>query len=201
MKVTFYYDYICPFSYIGTKRMEKLKEELELDVTWVGIEIHPDYPATGKPRKKTPRLIHITQTLKDIAKADNTEISLPGFITNSRLCLESAEFAKTIGKFEEFHKAAYESLFRHRENIGDIKVIRRIATRAGIDPDELEQSLRKREMKNRIEENKKQAENNMVLGVPTIYFNEFRVHGVQTIEDYKQLIMKETERQKKRNLN
>lgn len=201
MNVTVYYDYICPFSYIGTKRILKLAEEMDLEIKWVGIEIHPNYPASGKPRKRTPRLIHITQTLKDIAKADNTRIQLPGFITNSRLCLESAEFARSKDKFMQFHNNTYDAFFMKRENIGDIKVIRNIASRSGMDPDELEQSLRKREMKSKIDSNIKQAEENMVLGVPTIYFNNFRVHGVQTPEDYRNLIMKEFQREKENRLN
>lgn len=201
MKVTFYYDYICPFCFIGTNRILKLADELELDVNWVGIEIHPEYPASGRTRKRTRRLVHITQTLKEIAKADNTEINLPGFVTNSRLCLEGAEFAKNKGKFMEFHKNTYNAFFRNRENIGDISTIRKIASRSELDPDELEQSLRKREMKSRIDENKKTADDNVVLGVPTVYFNDFRVHGVQTPEDYRNLIMNETEREKKKKLH
>lgn len=201
MKVTFYYDYICPFCYIGKKRILKLADEMDLDINWVGIEIHPEYPAAGRKRKRTPRLVHITQTLKDIAKADNTEIQLPGFITNSRLCLEGAEFARTRGKFMEFHKNTYNAFFKNRENIGDIGVIRGIASKSGMDPDELEQSLRKREMKKKIDDNKKEAGENMVLGVPTIYFNEFRVHGVQTPEDYRNLIIKEIQREKERQLH
>ena len=56
-------------------------------------------------------------------------------------------------------------------------------------------------MNDKIEDNKKAAEKNMVLGVPTIYFNEFRVHGVQTAEDYKNLIMREIQRQKEKKLH
>lgn len=201
MKVTFYYDYICPFCYIGKKRILRLAEDMDLDIRWVGIEIHPDYPAAGRKRKRTRRLVHITQTLKDIARADNTEIQLPGFITNSRLCLEGAEFARTKGKFMQFHENTYNAFFKNRENIGDIEIIRKIATRSEIDPDELERSLRKREMKDKIENNKKAAEKNMVLGVPTIYLNDFRVHGVQTAEDYKNLIMREIQRQKEKKLH
>lgn len=201
MKVTFYYDYICPFCYIGKKRILKLAEEMDFELNWIGIEIHPEYPAAGRKRKRTPRLIHITQTLKDIARVDNTEIRLPGFITNSRLCLEGAEFARTKGKFMQFHENTYNAFFKNRENIGDIEIIRKIAIRSDIDPDELENSLRKREMKDKIEDNKKAAEKNMVLGVPTVYFNDFRVHGVQTPADYKNLIMNEIQRQKEKKLH
>lgn len=198
MKVKFYYDYICPFCYIGTNRMLDIAGEMDLEIEWIGIEIHPEYPAQGKKRKNSPRLIHITETLNEIAAEDNTEIELPGFVTNSRLCLEAAELCKKEGRFIEFHKNVYNSFFRNRENIGDPRVIEKIATRSDIDPDKLMERLKKREMRKRIDENKKLSESDMVLGVPTIFFNDFRLHGVQSIRDFKNIIMNETEREMKR---
>ena len=190
MKITIFYDYICPFCYIGTKRILDLVDEMQLDVEWTGIEIHPEYSSEGKRRKSSPRLKHITQTLYDIAEQDGTDIKLPGFITNSRLCLESAEFAKTKGKFLEFHKTAYDSYMNKRENIGQLKILLSIGKKVGLDLKELEHCLRNREMKSKIDENKRIAEEKMVLGVPTIYFNEFRVHGVQSTEAYREIIKK-----------
>lgn len=188
MKITIFYDYICPFCYIGTKRILSIAKEMNLELEWKGIEIHPEYSREGKKRKSTPRLKHITQTLYDIAKEDNTEIKLPGFVTNSRLCLEAAELAKSKGKFLEFHQSAYDAYMKKRENIGKIDVLMDIAKTSGINPGELEHSLKNREMKSVIDENAKLADKKMVLGVPTIYFGDFRVHGVQSPDAYREII-------------
>ena len=190
MKVTIFYDYICPFCYIGSKRILSLAEEFQLNIEWRGIEIHPKYPSEGKKSKATPRLKHITRTLYDIAKEDNTEIKLPGFVTNSRLCLEAAEFAKTRDKFLDFHNAAYDAYLNKRENIAQLETLINVGKRAGLEVSELERSLRNREMRSVIDENKKLADENVVLGVPTIYFNNFRVHGVQSTESYREIIKK-----------
>ena len=50
--------------------------------------------------------------------------------------------------------------------------------------------LKKRLMKKQIEENQKSADDNIVIGVPTLYFNEFRVHGVQSPDIYRNIIKK-----------
>lgn len=38
--VAMYTDYICPFCFIGHVRLEKLRDEFDLDVDWRFIEIH-----------------------------------------------------------------------------------------------------------------------------------------------------------------
>ena len=190
MNIIFYYDYICPFCYVGTKRMLQIADEFKLEIDWKGIEIHPDYSPEGKKRKKSQRSKHLASTLKEITDLDNTDIKLPGFVTNSRLCLEASEFAKSQGKFVDFHKTAFDHFFNLGENIGKIETVLNIGKIAGLDTKELEDSLKSRLMRKQIEENKKSADEKIVIGVPTIYFNEFRVHGVQSPEVYRNIIKK-----------
>lgn len=190
MNITFYFDYICPFCYVGTKRMMQIADEFDLDIDWRGIEIHPEFRPEGKIRKKSPRTEHLAQTLKEITDIDNIDVKLPGFVTNSRLCLEASEFAKTKNRFTEFHTTAFDYFFNQKENIGQIETVLDIGKTAGLDESELEDSLKQRSMKEQIEENKKSADGQMVMGVPTIYFNEFRVHGVQSPEIYRNIIKK-----------
>ena len=39
------------------------------------------------------------------------------------------------------------------------------------------------------------ARENLVLGVPTLYLGELRIHGIQPLESYRKLIAKELLRQ------
>lgn len=191
MRVTFFYDYVCPFCYIGSKRLLKLSQEFDFKIDWRGIEIHPEYTNEGKKRMKSMRSQHILETLKEVAKDDNTEIKLPGFVTNSRLCLEASIFAMDNGKFLDFHENVYNSYFNEKVNIGVVENVMKIAEESGLSAEKLYESLKKREYKKNIEENKRFADESMVLGVPTIYFNELRVHGTQSMDAYRNLIHKE----------
>jgi len=182
MNVTVYYDYICPFCYLGTKRILGLSKEFNLTIDWKGIEIHPEFPPQGKKRTKTLKSKSFAETIREMAKEDNIEIKLPGYATNSRLSLEASEFAKIKGKFLEFHIGVYEAYFLEGRNIGDIEIVLDIGEKAGLHRSDLVECLNKRTMFDNIEANKKEAEDNIILGVPTFIFGNFPVHGNQSTQ-------------------
>ena len=191
MKILLYYDYICPFCFLATERVLSLAREFNLEAEWVGVEIHPEYPAEGKRRRKTERTLRVSKTLENVAAEAGVEIRLPGFVTNSRLCLEGAEFAKEKNRFMEFHKACYAAYFREGKNIGLLETVLEAGERAGLSPEELYESLRKRNFSEKIEKNMESARENEVFGVPTLYLGELRIHGIQPVESYRQLIERE----------
>ena len=191
MKILLYYDYICPFCFLATERVLSLAREFNLEAEWVGVEIHPEYPAEGKRRRKTERTLRVSKTLENVAAEAGVEIRLPGFVTNSRLCLEGAEFAKEKNRFMEFHKACYAAYFREGKNIGLLETVLEAGERAGLSPEELSESLRKRNFSEKIEKNMESARENEVFGVPTLYLGELRIHGIQPVESYRQLIERE----------
>jgi predicted DsbA family dithiol-disulfide isomerase len=47
-------DVVCPWCYIGKRRLEKalelVKDELEVEVRWLPFQLNPDLPADGIPR-------------------------------------------------------------------------------------------------------------------------------------------------------
>ncbi len=44
LKLTVFYDYICPFCYIGSHRILALGDQYDLQINWAGMEIHPERP-------------------------------------------------------------------------------------------------------------------------------------------------------------
>jgi predicted DsbA family dithiol-disulfide isomerase len=190
MKITVFYDYVCPFSFIGSKRIQQIGAEYGIEVEWKGYEIHPEYTPQGKKRKKTFRSMRTAESLQSVMEEEEIKFELPGFITNSRLCLEAAEFSKTKGKFIEFHNLCYESYFLDRKNIGDKDTVLEIATKVGIDRDELDINLKNGEMAEILGSYRRDAQKIDVLGVPTVVFNNFRVHGVQSVETYRSIMAK-----------
>ncbi|MCY3986134.1 MAG: DsbA family protein [Candidatus Dadabacteria bacterium] len=196
MTILLYYDYICPFCFIATQRVLDLAREFGLETEWLGVEIHPEYPAEGKKRRRTERTVRISQTLENVAEEAGVKIKLPGFVTNSRLCLEGAEFAKEKGSFIEFHKACYTAYFMEGKNIGLLENILEAGKSAGLHPEDLSESLQKRSFSEKIERNMESAREKMVLGVPTLYLGELRIHGIQPVESYRKLIAKELLRER-----
>ncbi len=196
MKVTIYYDYICPFCYLGSKRIIELSKEFDLDIKWKGLEIHPEFPSKGKKRSKTLKSKSYADTIYAMADEDGIEIKLPGFATNSRLALEASEFAKTRDKFLDFHLALYKGYFVEGRNIGDVEIILDIGEKVGLNSIELKEILDNRKMFDKIENNKKDAEKNLILGVPTFVFGNFPVHGSQSVQTMRDIIKRSLERSK-----
>lgn len=194
MKITVYYDYICPFCYITSQRLDILSGEFDLDIEWKGIEIHPEYPSEGKKRGRTAKSARFAEIIHEAATEDGLKIKLPGFATNSRLSLEASEFAKTRNRFKEFHGGVYEAYFLKKQNIGDKDIILDVAAEASLQIQELNECLEGRTMYDKIEENKREAQDNMVLGVPTLFLNGFPVHGDQPLTTLRALIQRSLER-------
>lgn len=197
MKVTVYYDYICPFCFIGTKRIEALAREFDIHIEWKGIEIHPEIPPQGLKRAKTLRLKQTLQNISEMSEKDDVQIKLPEIVANSRLALEASEFAKTKSKFTEFHAGIYEAYFQDGENIGSKDTILKIGGKSGLKTEELEECLNGRTMLIKIEENGQEAERSLVLGVPTFLLGGFPIHGVQSLETFRNIITRAIERQQK----
>jgi predicted DsbA family dithiol-disulfide isomerase len=194
MKVTVFYDYICPFCYITSTNIEALSEEFDLDIDWKGIEIHPEYQSGGVKSSKTLRSLKASEIIKQTAGESGIPIILPGFRTNSRLSLEASEFAKTRNLFKAMHKALYNAYFQDKKNIGRLNIILELGETAGIDRILLEECLIGRSMFEQIEVNKKEAAEYGVLGVPTVILGNFPIHGNQTIDTLRHIIRRAIER-------
>jgi predicted DsbA family dithiol-disulfide isomerase len=195
MKVTVFYDYNCPFCFLGIKRLELLEREFPLEVNSKGIEIHPEIPPCGIKRSNTLKRKYLAQNLEQLYEEDSLELKLPGVIANSRLSLEASEFAKTKNKFRDFHLGIYKAYFQEGENIGEPDVIFKVGQESGLQLYELNECLIKRTMLEKIEDNRKEAESHQVFGVPTFIFDKFLVHGVQSLESFRSILTKAIGRQ------
>ncbi len=194
MKVTVFYDYNCPFCYLGSMSLNELLKEFEMEIEWKGFEIHPEFPPEGKKRSKSMKSLRVSGGVMEMAREDGFQIKLPGFAANSRLALEGSEFAKTKGLFKAFHESVYEAYFRKGHNIGDINLLLEIGSMIGLDKEELEDALLSRSMYQKIEDNRTEAQYNRILGVPTYIFGKFPVHGYQPTETFRKIIQRAIER-------
>lgn len=101
LKVSVLSDYICPFCFIGHKRLEALREHYELRINWCFIEIHPETPAEGYDvamlNYSEEYWDSLMKNLFQLAKEENIELSPQTITTNSRRALLLAEASKSLG--------------------------------------------------------------------------------------------------------
>jgi predicted DsbA family dithiol-disulfide isomerase len=169
--------------------VDKLKQEFDLSVEWLGFEIHPDTPRAGMllttmfPQLDTQNMFrHLREMAAPygIAFADITRIS------NSRMSLEASEFAKDHGMFDQFHRALFQAYFSQGMDIGNIEVLTQIGHDSGLDRNALEQSLQTGRFRTRIENMRKEAARLGVTAAPTFIIGDRdRIVGAQPIEVFR----------------
>jgi predicted DsbA family dithiol-disulfide isomerase len=196
LKLTMFSDFICPFCYIGFETVRKLKPEFDLDIEWRGFQIHPDWPAEGMPASEFRREMDpetrraIWARIQSMAEATGFEMKQPALLTNSRLALEAAEFAKECGKGEAFEERVFRAYFNEGKNIGGQGVIADLASEVGIDRNDLNVAIESNRYSARLANNKMVAHARGVDGVPTFFVGEYPLVGAQSEDVMRQILQR-----------
>ena len=138
LQITVFSDYICPFCYIGSVRLDRLRDEFDLKVDWASIEIHPDNPDEGRPVEELgyppAQWRRMMTALQQMAEEEGVRIAERTFTTNSRKALLLAEAAKQEGAevFYRLHNRLFEAYFAERQNIGQTEVLQQLARETGV---------------------------------------------------------------------
>ena len=194
-KVTVYSDYICPFCFIGKERADRLEREFGADVEWKGFEIHPETPAGGTDLaslgfdKAIAAAIH-SQVQKLSEEAGLKLNPLTG-ISNSRLSLQIAEFAKEKGKFKEYHEAVFRGYWQESIDIGDRKQLFSLAAQVGLDLNELESYLESGKAADKLNQHLQEVREYGINGVPTFVIGNKMVVGAQPYQVLEKVLNEE----------
>ncbi len=183
LKVSVFSDYICPFCYIGSRRLLRLSDCYDLKINWCGLEIHPDTPAEGMPVTALgyapPQWNALMENLTRLAAAEGLQICERTFTTNSRRALLLAEAAKQAGTevFYRLHEALFDAFFRQGRNIGEVEVLRGIAAASGVPTAVVDDAWREPRYGERLQLNLRHAAELGVTGTPTYVFGRRLLAG------------------------
>lgn len=178
LKVSVYSDYICPFCYIGYLRLDKLRDEYDLDVDWRFLEIHPDNPPEGRPLTELgypPRHWEMLMAnLARMAEEEGVTLAERTFTTNSRRALKLARAVREHqpGVFEALNRDLYEAYFLRRENLGDPAVLRSVAAACGVEPDVVARAWEDGRYEQVLADNQRDAARLGITGTPTYVFGD-----------------------------
>ena len=142
LKISVISDYICPFCFIGHKRLDCLREDYELKINWCFVEIHPETPAGGQSvamlNYSEDYWHSLMSNLAQLAEEEGIRLSEHTTTTNSRQALLLAEAVKSLGAeyFYPLHERIFEAYFVDGKNIGYEALLREIAADCKI-PDEI----------------------------------------------------------------
>lgn len=208
IKIYVYSDVICPWCWLGKRRMEKaLKEvpELEADIQYLPFELRPDTPEGGMDRVKYLRDKYgngtgpIDTQIKDSGKEVGLDYhfekakKIPNtfnahrviWLARKPLGSPATQGSQGTSVQKAVDEALHEAYFSHGKDIGDKKVLAEVAAKAGLDRSKIERLLNSEEGAREVRELEEEGYNLGISGVPFFIFGDkTAVSGAQPVETF-----------------
>ena len=173
--IRFYYDVVCPYSYMESHVVEAAEDAGRVEVEWLPFELRPAPRPLLEVRGDHLRT-DWTQHVYRRALALGVEIHLPRYQPRSTLPAAACLHAGERGLLRAFKHALYEAFFCEGEDISADREIARAAARAGLDPDEAVAAAYDPALHERLRAIRREAEAAGVRGVPTLLAADGRSH-------------------------
>ena len=174
-RIRFYYDVVCPYSYMESRTIERAEDAGDVEVEWLPFELRPAPKALLEPRGDHLR-VDWTQHVYRRALERGIEIHLPRYQPRSTLPLAACLWAGEQGRLRDFKHALYEAFFCEGEDIATDAEIRRAAERIELDPEATVGAAYAPARIERIAGIRRAAEAAGVRGVPTLLTDEGESH-------------------------
>ncbi len=182
-------DYLCPWCYLGRDR-STLLESLDVAVTPLPYDLHPELPAAGRRVSPNGRLADVNAHIAAECAAVGMPFTPPEHIPNTRLALRAAEVVRSQrpNSFAALDQALFEAVFVVGEDIGDPDVLAEVVSRSGADGDEVRAAVERGEGANAVRASIEAAHEVGVSGTPAwLLDGRLLIPGVQdraTIEQW-----------------
>jgi predicted DsbA family dithiol-disulfide isomerase len=173
--VRFYYDVVCPYSYMESHAVEEAEDAGDVDVEWLPFELRPAPKPLLEPRGNHLR-VDWTRHVYRRAQELGIEIHLPRYQPRSTLPLAACLWADERDRLRDFKHALYEAFFCEGEDIATDREIARAAERIGLDPDGAVAAAYSPERFERIREIRRVAEAAGIRGVPSLLTEDGESH-------------------------
>ncbi|MGH8671527.1 MAG: DsbA family oxidoreductase [Burkholderiales bacterium] len=183
LPITVFMDYVCPFCYIGERRLARLSESHDLRINWCLLELHPETPLQGRPTAQLGYLGEqmriLLADLDRLNKEEGIAVRDADITPNSHRALLLAEAAKEGSRetFEKLHHALFAAHFVEGRNLGDTEVLRSIALNAGLRDETIERAWKEERYRYKLKQNKANAALLNIPGTPTFLIGQWMISG------------------------
>lgn len=194
-------DVVCPWCYIGKRRIEKAMADLSdtytFLVTYYPFELNPQMPSTGADQREyltkkfggAERYKQITEHVTQVAATEGLQFNFDKqrVSPNTRNLHRVIELARQQGRQAEVKEAFLKAYFTDGTDLSKIDAIVDVAGRAGLHPESVSTLLAGNDGLAEIELAEREMQRNGVTGVPFfIINNKYGISGAQPSETFKQ---------------
>ncbi len=206
MKIEVWSDFVCPFCYIGKRRLEKalngFSHKESVTIEYMSYQLDPaaqhipgkDFYETFSELKGIP-LEQVKQMNHQVAK-EASKVGLDyRFDTmqygNTFDAHRVAKFAAKNGKGNELAEHFLHAYFTESEQLSNHETLTRLAGEAGLDKEKVKEILKTKKYSQQVNEDIDIARQIGVQGVPFFVFNEkYAVSGAQPSEVFNEVLEK-----------
>ncbi|MDX1574959.1 MAG: DsbA family oxidoreductase [Kiloniellales bacterium] len=184
MQIDIYSDVICPWCYIGKRRLERALAERPqngLTLQWRAFQLNPDMPAQGMDRQLYLQLKfgsaasaeRIYREIKAVGQEEDLPFAFDAIrrTPNTIECHRLIRFAGLHGRQDAVVEALFGAYFLDGEDIGATEVLLSVAEGAGLDPAETQAFLDSDLEAEAVRAEDLEARRAGLQGVPTFIFN------------------------------
>ncbi|AQR94423.1 DsbA family oxidoreductase [Clostridium saccharoperbutylacetonicum] len=200
MKVEIWFDFVCPFCYMGERKFEKalaaFKHNDEVEIIFKSFQLNMS--------QKDVKGKDIHQVIADKynityeqAKDNNDRITKAAAevglnyrfdilkLNNTQLAHEISKYAESVGKGKELVDLYFKGYFEEGLDIGNEEKLLELAEKAGLDISDLKNQLAGESLKAKVKEDEALARKLGISSVPYFVFdNKYAVSGAQEPEQF-----------------
>jgi len=193
MQIDIVSDTICPWCFIGKRRLEQAVElsgRGDIWVAWRPFQLNPDIPETGMTREDylrakfgagdRPRQIY--QAISETGRAEGIDFQFnrikrtPNTVQSHRLIHWSGK----EGVQDQVVESLFHAYFEEGRDIGDVETLIDCAVRAGVDQAKVRKFLESTELKQEVLAADLYARRLNINGVPCFIVNrKYAISGAQ----------------------
>jgi predicted DsbA family dithiol-disulfide isomerase len=206
MKIEIWSDFVCPFCYIGKRRLELALDKFEhrdhVKIEFKSYELDPN--AKSKPNqniheylasRKGMSLEHAIQMNENVGKQAATVGLTYNFDTmqhtNTFDAHRLVKYAETKKLGNELTEKLLHAYFTNSDLISDPGTLKGLAMEVGLNGDDVDRLLETGRYGNRVREDQELARQIGVQGVPFFVFNEkYAISGAQSQDMFAQVLAK-----------
>ena len=193
MQIDIISDTVCPWCYIGKRRLERAlaqRDELEVEITWRPFQLNPDMPAGGLDREAylnakfggAQRAQQIYAAIRQAGGGEGIDFAFdkiartPNTIDSHRLL----HWAGEAGLQDAVVEVLFQRYFEQGADIGDREVLVAIAVQGGMDGDEVRARFERGDDLDLVVAQDTNARQMGVAGVPYFIIDgKYAVSGAQ----------------------
>ena len=196
MQIEIWSDVVCPWCYIGKRRLERALGEFEhadeVEVTWRSFQLNPDAPA-----KAVPTLEYLTQRFGPQAQAMTARVAEIGKDEGLTLDSASALTVNTLEAHRLLHLAAdlgigdaakerlLRAHFSEGADLSDHETLTRLMAEAGADEERISAVLAGTEYAHAVQADIDMARRLGANGVPFFVIDrKYGISGAQAAETF-----------------